>query len=107
MAASRNIQDVQDDVDRLEPSEKPRSQAADDSMGEHDCSIDAAGHCQHVDMSDGGDGLTYNVCALVAEYVCPDPMLAAAVICTAQPQSMDATDATDPIVLASGVQHAY
>ena len=44
---------------------------------------------------------THNVSALVAEYAWFVPMLAAAVIWTAHPQSMDATEATDPIVFAS------
>lgn len=45
---------------------------------------------------------TYNVCALVAEKLSPEPMLAAAITWTAQPQSIEATDVMDPIVFASG-----
>ena len=44
---------------------------------------------------------TYNVCALVGCHVDPEPMLAAAMICTAQPQSIDARPAIFSIVLQS------
>jgi hypothetical protein len=44
---------------------------------------------------------TYNVCPEVASKLSLEPMLAAAMICVAQPQSMDATEAIDPIVFAS------
>ena len=43
----------------------------------------------------------HNVSALVAEYAWFVPMLAAAVIWTAHPQSIEATALTDPMVLAS------
>ena len=45
---------------------------------------------------------TYNVRAGVVEKLPPEPMLAAAITCTAQPQSIDATEAIEPIVFASG-----
>lgn len=45
---------------------------------------------------------TYNVRAGVVEKLPPEPMLAAAIICTAQPQSIDATEAIEPMVFASG-----
>ena len=49
--------------------------------------------------SNGKDA--YNVCALVACHVDPELMLAAAIICTAHPQSIDARPAMFSIVLQS------
>ena len=49
--------------------------------------------------SNGKDA--YNVCALVALNFDPEPMLAAAMICTAHPQSIDARPAMFSIVLQS------
>ena len=49
--------------------------------------------------SNGKDA--YNVCALVALNFDPEPMLAAAIICTAHPQSIAARPATFSIVLQS------
>lgn len=46
---------------------------------------------------------TDNVCAGVAWNFKPEPMLAAAVICTAHPQSIEATPEIFPIVLQSAL----
>lgn len=51
------------------------------------------------------DRRTHNVCADVAVKASFVPMLAAAIICTAHPQSMDATDAMEPIVLESACKY--
>lgn len=45
--------------------------------------------------------ITYKVWAAVASNVPPDPILAAAMIWMAHPQSIEATAAMDPMVLAS------
>jgi hypothetical protein len=50
-------------------------------------------------QSNGKD--TYNVCAMVAWNFNPEPMLAAAIICTAHPQSIEARPVTFSIVLQS------
>ena len=53
-------------------------------------------------------GKAYNVCADVAENDWSfEPMLAAAMIWTAQPQSMEAIDAIDPIVFESAIMSVY
>lgn len=58
-------------------------------------------------MKEGGkDGRkkgTYKVCALVGLKAPFDPMEAAAMTWTAQPQSIDATEEIEPIVFASWV----
>lgn len=46
-------------------------------------------------------GWTHNVWPTVGVNVKPDPILAAAIICTAHPQSTEATLAMLPIVLES------
>lgn len=46
-------------------------------------------------------GVAYKVCALVAMYVCPEPMLTAAVIWTAQPQSTAAARSRTTVMLMS------
>jgi hypothetical protein len=59
---------------------------------------------QHKQQSEWGMGRgegTYNVCAVVAWNFIPELMLAAAIICTAHPQSIEATDETFSIVLQS------
>ncbi|PSS31959.1 hypothetical protein PHLCEN_2v2286 [Hermanssonia centrifuga] len=47
----------------------------------------------------------YNICPVVGTKVIFDPMLTAAISCTAQPQSTEATLARFPIVLESGNKH--
>ena len=49
---------------------------------------------------ENGEG-TYKVCAEVATKFPLEPMLAAAMTWTAQPQSIDATEAITPVVFAS------
>jgi len=44
---------------------------------------------------------TYNSWAFVAEKLPPEPILTAAITCSAHPQSIDATAEMDPIVFAS------
>lgn len=54
-----------------------------------------------------GGSKTHYTCPEVAEKLWPDdPMDAAAITCTAHPQSIDAIDAMDPIVFAYPTIHA-
>ena len=50
---------------------------------------------KHVDDK----SVTHKVCALVAMYVCPEPMLTAAVIWTAQPHSTEAARSRTTVTL--------
>jgi hypothetical protein len=45
--------------------------------------------------------VTHNVCPTVGSKLPSEPIFAAAITCTAHPQSMEATLAMEPMVLAS------